>query len=156
MNLTVEKAKEIYPVVPDSFKRELEKEFGVEMFMPDNLDELTDYEAALELAKMPDAKKITDIPESLHDYFLKEYKCIVLCKAANQCEKMDIYNSDIRRNYPYFATCGSPSGFRFVGSGYDYSGALAGSGSRLSVKSEKAGKHLGEKFTKEFREMLEA
>ncbi|MDH6355445.1 hypothetical protein M2132_001788 [Dysgonomonas sp. PH5-45] len=160
MNLTEEKAKEIYSVVPESFKKELEEVFGKETFFPDELDKLSSYEVALELANRPDAKTINEIPEDLHNYILKEYKCIVLNEAANTLlggqKQMDIYNQNIKRYLPYFLTNGSPSGFRFLDSYCDYSNANAGSGSRLSAISAKAAKHLGTLFTKEFREMLEA
>ncbi len=156
MEITEEKAREIYPNVSESFKRELEEHFGKETFMPNELDKLLSYEAALELAKRPDAKAISEIPEDLHDHLLKYYKCIVLSEAANGGKRMDIYNSKVNRHFPYFEANGSPSGFRFYGSLCVNSSADAGSGSRLSVISEKAARHLGTKFTKEFREYLES
>jgi len=156
MEITEEKAREIYPNMPESFKRELEEYFGKETFISSKLVKLLEYKNALEMTGNPDAKTLTDIPEKYHDYFLKEYKCIVLCEAANGGERMDIYNQNVKRYFPYFLTNGSPGAFAFSDSLYDDSHAIAGSGSRLSVINEKAARHLGKMFTKEFREMLEA
>lgn len=81
-------------------------------------------------------------------------KMVVIVEALNEGWKPDVCNSDVERWYPWFKTNGSPSSFAFGGSFFDHEFAVAGSGSRLALKSEKLAKYCGKQFIELWKEML--
>lgn len=105
---------------------------------------------------LPDIPEFTELPERLRNHFQKYYRCVVMTEAYNEGEKMDIYNEDEYRHYPYFATNGGPSAFAFRNSFFVNSFANAGSGSRLSLKSKKLANIVGTKHADIYREYLES
>ena len=82
------------------------------------------------------------------------YKCLVVTEAFNEGERIDIYNEDKRRHYPYFLNNGSASAFGLYDADFGSAGSAAGSGSRLSVLKSDNAKIIGERFKNEFRDML--
>lgn len=156
LQISDKNARELYKTASDEFKQVLEDTFGKDFFAEKVTDRVKTYEDALRETMRPDAKTINEIPEDLHDHFLKVYKCIILCEAMNAGKRMDIYDSNVYRYYPWFETKGSPSAFAFNGTYCVCTYAYAGSGSRLSVMSREAAKHIGENFVKEFRDMLDS
>ena len=81
-------------------------------------------------------------------------KMVVIVEALNEGWKPDVCNSDVERWYPWFKPNGSPSSFAFGASLYDYECALAGSGSRLALKSEELASYCGKQFVELWKEML--
>ncbi len=139
-----------------SFKSVLEAEFGKEFFNRDVTERIDTWEDMLAETGRPDIPAFADLPEDLRDHFQKYYRCIVMTEAYNEGEKMDIYDKDTPRHYPYFLTKGSPAAFAFCGSGCGNTVAHAGSGSRLSLKSNKLSKLVGTKHIDFYREYLES
>lgn len=134
----------------------LEAEFGKEFFNRDITERINGWEDMLAETGLPDIPAFTELPERLRNHFQKYYRMVVMTEAYNEGEKMDIYNEDEYRYYPYFATNGGPSAFAFERSDFDYSLAAAGSGSRLSFKSEKLANIVGTKHADIYREYLES
>lgn len=140
----------------DTMKSALENTFGKEFFQQDITERINDWKDMLSETGRPDVPIFSDLPEDLRDHFQKYYRYIVMVEAYNEGRKMDIYDGDEYRYYPYFRTNGSPAAFAFCRSGFDGSCAHAGSGSRLALKSEKLSKLVGERHTDICREMLES
>lgn len=134
----------------------LEAEFGKEFFNRDITERINEWEDMLAETGLPDIPEFTELPERLRNHFKKYYRCVVMTEAYNEGEKMDIYNEDEYRHYPYFVTNGGPSAFAFRSSCYDSTAADAGSGSRLSLKSEKLANIVGRKHADIYREYLES
>lgn len=134
----------------------LEAEFGKEFFNRDITERINGWEDMLAETGLPDIPEFTELPERLRNHFKKYYRCVVMTEAYNEGEKMDIYNKDEYRHYPYFATNSGPSAFAFLNSSYDLAYAYAGSGSRLSFKSEKLANIAGTKHADIYREYLES
>ncbi|WP_139262121.1 hypothetical protein [Dysgonomonas macrotermitis] len=146
----------MYKTSNDEWKGILERHYGKKFFSQDVNDRIDGWEDMMAETGRPDVPEFVDLPEDLRDHFQKYYRVIVMNEAYNQGEKMDIYNTNIYRHFPWFRTNGSASGFAFGGAFYDYSLASAGSGSRLALKSEKSVKVIGTKHIDIMREYLES
>jgi hypothetical protein len=140
---------------PDG-KKLLENLFGKEFFSRDVTERIHSWEDILEETGRPDVPVFNDVPEDLRPFFRGVYKNVVMVEAYNEGERMNIYNEDKYRHYPYFRCNGSPSAFAFYFSHFDHAAADAGSGSRLSFKNEKLSNYAGRKHLDIFREMLES
>ena len=81
-------------------------------------------------------------------------KMVVIVEALNEGWQPDVCDSNVRRWYPWFKTNGSPSSFAFVVSGCDDEGAVAGSGSRLALKSEELADYCGIQFLELWKEII--
>lgn len=149
-------ARRLYKDSTPEFKAMLEEIFGKEFFSRPVTERIDGWEDMLSETGRPDIPVFVDVPEDLRPFFRGVYKNVIMVEAYNEGERMDIYDEDKPRHYPYFETNGSPSSFAFYGSNYGRSYAGAGSGSRLSFKDSKLSTHAGKKHTDIFREMLES
>lgn len=156
LQISEEKAKELYTGASKEFKVLLEETFGKKLFLGDVKDRIDSWEDMMREANRPDVPEFHELPEDMRDHFKKYYKAVVMTEAYNEGKKMDIYNKNKYRHYPYFETNGSPSGFRFYYSICGASCAIAGSGSRLSFEDENISNHAGIKHTDIYRDMLES
>ncbi|WP_419033057.1 hypothetical protein [Dysgonomonas gadei] len=98
----------------DEVKSALETVLGKEFFSKDITERIDGWEDMMAETGRPDVPQFVDLPEDLRDHFQKYYRVVIMNEAYNEGEKMDIYNSDIARHYPYFKTNGGPSGFAFL------------------------------------------
>jgi len=152
LQITAEQAKELYPTASEEFKKLLEETFGIKTF---NVNErINTWEDMLLETGRPDVPEFSDLPEDLRQYFKATYKLLVMTEAYNG-KRMDIYDENKNRYYPWFKTNGSSSGFRFHDSYCDISHAVAGSGSRLSFENPELAATAGKKHTEFYREFLE-
>ena len=89
-------------------------------------------------------------PENLRKHRKASYDAIVLVEAARKIERengsgeIDWDNFNQRKYIPWFVM--PPSAFRFYAWLYVFTGATAGSGSRLHVLTEEAAAYLGKTF----------
>lgn len=86
----------------------------------------------------------SNVPEDLRDYFENQYNAVVVTEALNEGYKPNWDNSRELKWRPWFAM--SPSSFRFYAASYDYSIAIAGSGSRLCSPSEEIAGYSAQQF----------
>ena len=147
-------ARRLYKTASAEFKQVLEDTFGKEFFTGSVLDRVNTYEDALAATGQPDVTNFGDVPTKYVPFFRAMWRNVMIVEALNDGEQMDIYDSDKRRYYPYFACNNGPSGFAFYDSYFGSSDADAGSGSRLSLKDLDRAVHYGKKFTGEIRDML--
>lgn len=140
----------------DEVKSALETVLGKDFFSQDITERIDGWEDMLSETGLPDIPEFTELPERLRDHFRKYYRLIVMTEAYNEGEKVNIYDKDKPRHYPYFLTKNSPAAFAFYLSRYDNAYADAGSGSRLSLKNAKLAKVAGTKHIDFYREYLES
>ncbi len=68
--------------------------------------------------------------------------------------KADYTDDDQAKYYPYFRYDSASSSFRFIGSDYDCSVAVAGSCVRLSLETREQSDYVGKTFINEFNALL--
>lgn len=156
LQITEANARRLYKDATPEFKATLEDTFGKEFFSRPVTERIDGWEDMLSETGRPYVPDFVDVPEDLRPFFKAVYKNVIMAEAYNEGEKMDIYDSDKWRHYPYFRTNGSPSAFAFGDADCDNGLADAGSGSRLSFKSSELAEHAGKKHKDIFREMLES
>jgi len=147
-------ARQLYNGNPSALKSALEETFGKEFFQKPVEERINSFEDVLSETGRPSVPDFSCVPEDLRDFFKATYKCVVIAEAFNEGERIDIYNSDKYRHYPYFLNNGSASAFGLCHSAYVCTYSGAGSGSRLSLLKSENAKIVGEKFKNEFRDML--
>lgn len=107
-------------------------------------EKIKTYEDALKETGRPDVPDMSAFPEDMRKHFTALYKMVVIVEALNEGWKPDWNNTNERKCFPWFWM--SPSSFGFCGSLYDDGDALAGSGSRLKLKSYELADYCGKQF----------
>lgn len=119
------------------------------------MKEIKSLEEALEVTGRPSVPEFTEAPEDMREYFQNQYKAIVIAEAINDGWKADWTNNKQPKWFPIFvANGGSPSGFAFGCSRYDYSYASAGDASRLCFETEASADYAGKHFTEIFANII--
>ena len=144
LQLSEQKARELYRSGSKELKTVLEESFGEDFFSQDVTERVKTYlDACHELGREPlDEKKLLELGLTEHD--IAYQKLAIVTEALNEGWKADWDNSDENKYYPYFIM--SPSSFAFSGSNCACAYAVAGSGSRLCLKSEKLSNYCGKQF----------
>lgn len=146
LQISEKKAMELYKNGSDELKTVLEESFGKEFFQRKITDRIKTYEdACAELGIYSlDEAKLMDFGLTKHDIAYQKLATVV--KALNEDWTPDVCDSSVYRWYPWFKTNGSPSSFAFDVSYYAAASALAGSGSRLCLKSNELSDYCGKQF----------
>lgn len=154
LQLSDKKARELYDTGSSELKTILEESFPEGFFSMDITDRIKSYEDACEyLGVEPiDEDKLMNLGLTTHDIAYQKICAIV--KALNEGWVPDVCDSSVYRYYPYFRTNGSPSAFAFYYSTYASSNAIAGSGSRLALKSEKLSNYCGTQFIELWKQFI--
>lgn len=144
LQLSEQKARELYRSGSKELKTVLEESFGKDFFSQDVTERVKTYlDACHELGRKPlDEKKLLELGLTKHD--IAYQKLAIVTEALNEGWKADWDNSDENKYYPYFIM--SPSSFAFCGSGYGSACAAAGSGSRLCYKTRKLAEYSAKQF----------
>src|ERR1035437_6820306 len=95
------KARSMYKTASDEFKQLLEDTFSKEFFKTQVEDRVFTVEDAINETGRPSVPDFDCVPADLRNFFKSVYKCVVVTEAFNEGEKIDIYNSDKYRHYPY-------------------------------------------------------
>ena len=146
LQLSEQKARELYRSGSKELKTVLEESFGKDFFSQDVTERVKTYlDACHELGREPlDEKKLLELGLTEHD--IAYQKLTLIIEALNEGWKDDVCDANVRRWYPWFEPNGSPSSFAFGGSYCALADATAGSGSRLCLKSEKLSNYCGKQF----------
>lgn len=146
LQISEQKARELYKSGSSELKSILEESFGKDFFSQKITDRVKTYEdACRELSINPlDKKKLIGFGFTKHDIAYK--KLVTIIKALNEGWVPDVCDSSVYRWYPWFKTNGSPSSFAFCVSYYGDAIADAGSGSRLCLKSKELSEYCGKQF----------
>lgn len=146
LQISEQKARELYKSGSSELKSILEESFGKDFFSQKITDRVKTYEdACRELSMNPlDKNKLIGFGFTKHD--IAYQKLVTIIKALNEGWVPDVCDSSVYRWYPWFKTNGSPSSFAFCDSDYDFTIAGAGSGSRLCLKSKELSEYCGKQF----------
>ena len=148
MELTLQKAKKIYPVSPDWFQKELAEEFGEKSFITDWRD-IETYEDAVDMRPVDEDNIIypTDRP-----HIVAFKKLCHITKVVNGKWTADYANINQRKWEQVFLSSGSGFDFSFSGSYYD--GRISCVGSRLCCETEEKSDFIGKTFLPLFKLLI--
>ena len=154
LQISEQQARKMYSTASKELKEILEASCSKEVLSGSIMDRIKTYEdACKELGREPyDEKQLEKLGLTKND--IAYQKIVVIVEALNEGWKPDVCDSNVERWYPWFKPLGSPSSFAFDDSNCDYGYALAGSGSRLALKSEQLADYCGKKFLELWKEML--
>lgn len=146
LQISEQKARELYKSGSSELKSILEESFGKDFFSQKITDRVKTYEdACRELSMNPlDKNKLIGFGFTKHD--IAYQKLVTIIKALNEGWVPDVCDSSVYRWYPWFKTNGSPSSFAFGGSFCVLASAGAGSRSRLCLKSKELSEYCGKQF----------
>ena len=108
------------------------------------IEKIKTFEDAMNATGRKEMPDFSSFPEDMRKHFEALFKMVVIVEALNEGWKPDWDNYSEAKYYPWFEMF--PSSFAFCDSDCDYVLALAGSGSRLALKSEQLANYCGEQF----------
>ena len=108
------------------------------------IEKIKTFEDAMEATGRKEMPDFSSFPEDMRKHFEALFKMVVIVEALNEGWKPDWDNYCEYKYYPRFDM--SPSSFAFGDSDCDNVFAIAGSGSRLKVKSRELANYCGEQF----------
>ena len=146
LQISEQKARELYKSGSSELKSILEESFGKDFFSQKITDRVKTYEDAChELSTSPlDENKLMELGLTKHDIAYQKLTTII--KALNEGWVPDVCDDRVYRWYPWFNTNGSPSSFAVDGSSCADALADAGSGSRLCLKNKELSEYCGKQF----------
>lgn len=146
LQLSEQKARELYRSGSKELKTVLEESFGKDFFSQDVTERVKTYlDACHELGRGPlNEEKLLELGLTEHD--IAYQKLAIVTEALNGGQKLNVCDANVERWYPWFKLNGSPSSFAFGDSYCDDADACAGSGSRLCLKSEELSNYCGKQF----------
>ena len=146
LQLSEQKARELYRSGSKELKTVLEESFGKDFFSQDVTERVKTYlDACHELGREPlDEKKLLELGLTEHD--IDYQKLTLIIEALNEGWKADVCDANVRRWYPWFEPNGSPSSFAFCGSACANAYANAGCGSRLCYKTCELAEYSAKQF----------
>lgn len=146
LQISEQKARELYKSGSSELKSILEESFGKDFFSQKITDRVKTYEdACRELSMNPlDKNKLIGFGFTKHD--IAYQKLVTIVKALNEGWVPDVCDYRVYRWYPWFKTNGSPSSFAFDVSYCGAANAVAGCGSRLCLKSKELSEYCGKQF----------
>lgn len=146
LQLSEQKARELYRSGSKELKTVLEESFGKGFFSQDVTERVKTYlDACHELGREPlDEEKLLELGLTEHD--IAYQKLAIVTEALNEGQKLNVCDANVKRWYPWFKPNGSPSSFAFFGSSYDISSEPAGSGFRLCYKTRKLAEYSALQF----------
>lgn len=154
LQISENKARELYRTGSTDFKTILEDSFGKEFFSTKITDRIKSYEdACRELGLEPIKEaEFEEMGLALDDIAYQKMKVVI--RALNEGWFPDMFNSNIRRWYPWFRCNSSASSFAFFYSRYVDTNAAAGSGSHLCLKSEELADYCGKQFLDLWKQII--
>lgn len=146
LQLSEQKARELYRSGSKELKTVLEEFFGKDFFSQDVTERVKTYlDACHELGREPlDEKKLLELGLTEHD--IAYQKLLLIIEALNEGWKADVCDANVRRWYPWFEPNGSPSSVAFDGSICVDAAAGAGCGSRLCYKTRELAAYSAKQF----------
>lgn len=146
LQISEQKARELYKSGSSELKSILEEYFGKDFFSQKITDRVKTYEDAChELSTSPlDENKLMELGLTKHDIAYQKLTTII--KALNEGWVPDVCDDRVYRWYPWFNTNGSPSSFAFNDSHCVNAYACAGSGSRLKFRTHELAEYAAKQF----------
>ena len=146
LQLSEQKARELYRSGSKELKTVLEESFGEDFFSQDVTERVKTYpDACHGLGREPpDEKKLLESGLTEHDIACQ--KLAIVTEALNGGQKLNVCDADVKRRYPWFKPNGSPSSFASDDSRCGVACANAGSGSRLCYKTRGPAEYSAKKI----------
>lgn len=139
LQITVEKARQLYPKASDEFKALLEENFSKKDLIGKVTDRIKTYEdACVELGKEPIERHIFD-------------ELAIITAALNEGWEPNWDDSNEKKWAPWFRMS---SGFAFYDTYYSCSLAYAGRASRLCFKSDELARYAGKQFLDRYEKLM--
>lgn len=154
LQISEQKARELYKSGSQELKTILEESCGKDFFSQKITDRIKTYEDACEELGINPINEVKLMELGLTKHDIAYQKLTTIIKALNEGWEPDVCNSNACRWYPWFRPNGSPSSFAFYYSLCEYSGADAGGGSRLCLKSEELSNYCGKQFLALWKEHI--
>lgn len=154
LQISEQKARELYKSGSGELRSILEESFGKDFFSQKITDRVKTYEdACRELSMNPlDENKLMKLGLTKHD--IAYQKLVTIAKSLNEGWVPNVCDNSVYRWYPWFVTNGSPSSFAFDDSRYDFAHARAGSGSRLCFKNKELSEYCGKQFIELWKQFI--
>jgi hypothetical protein len=149
MEMTLEKAKAIYPTSPTWFQKELTAEFGAKSFEKRSFKDIKTFEDACEELGIDDPESLFTENDTPDEIAYKKLK--VVAKAINQGWVPDWDNKSQQKWWPWFNLS---SGFGFSCSDYFCDCAGTTVGSRLCFESEAKSNYAATQFIDIYKQFL--
>lgn len=108
------------------------------------IEKIKTFEDAMNATGRKEMPDFSSFPEDMRKHFEALFKMVVIVEALNEGWKPDWDNYSEAKYYPWFEM--SPSSFAFGDSRCVHVIAVAGSGSRLKLKSRELAEYCGEQF----------
>lgn len=154
LQISEQKARELYKSGSGELRSILEESFGKDFFSQKITDRVKTYEdACRELSMNPlDENKLMKLGLTKHD--IAYQKLVTIAKSLNEGWVPNVCDNSVYRWYPWFVTNGSPSSFAFYASAYVLAYANAGSGSRLCFKNKELSEYCGKQFIELWKQFI--
>lgn len=154
LQISEQKARELYKSGSGELRFILEESFGKDFFSQKITDRVKTYEdACRELSMNPlDENKLMKLGLTKHD--IAYQKLVTIAKSLNEGWVPDVCDNSVYRWYPLFVTNGSPSSFAFCASIFVNAIARAGSGSRLCFKNKELSEYCGKQFIELWKQFI--
>lgn len=154
LQISEQKARELYKSGSGELRSILEESFGKDFFSQKITDRVKTYEdACRELSMNPlDENKLMKLGLTKHD--IAYQKLVTIAKSLNEGWVPNVCDNSVYRWYPWFVTNGSPSSFAFDGSDCGIAFADAGSGSRLCFKNKELSEYCGKQFIELWKQFI--
>lgn len=154
LQISEQKARELYKSGSGELRSILEESFGKDFFSQKITDRVKTYEdACRELSMNPlDENKLMKLGLTKHD--IAYQKLVTIAKSLNEGWVPNVCDNSVYRWYPWFVTNGSPSSFAFRDSVYGDARASAGSGSRLCFKNKELSEYCGKQFIELWKQFI--
>lgn len=154
LQISEQKARELYKSGSGELRSILEESFGKDFFSQKITDRVKTYEdACRELSMNPlDENKLMKLGLTKHD--IAYQKLVTIAKSLNEGWVPNVCDNSVYRWYPWFVTNGSPSSFAFRDSYYAYATARAGCGSRLCFKNKELSEYCGKQFIELWKQFI--
>lgn len=154
LQISEQKARELYKSGSGELRSILEESFGKDFFSQKITDRVKTYEdACRELSMNPlDENKLMKLGLTKHD--IAYQKLVTIAKSLNEGWVPNVCDNSVYRWYPWFVTNGSPSSFAVYDSFCAYANASAGSGSRLCFKNKELSEYCGKQFIELWKQFI--
>jgi hypothetical protein len=153
LKIKKETARKIYAAAPSALQEILIETFGEECFRKKEFTDLKTFDDLCQACGTTEKEfedKWKNIPVDSQTVSFQRMK--ILSDAINQGWKLDHFNIDQYKWFPYFKV--SSSGFGFSLSRYCFDFTHSGVGSRLCFETEEKSNHAGRQFTKLFQDFI--
>lgn len=148
-------ARKLYQTATPEFKQTLEDTFGKDFFTSITLiEDCYSYEDCCKLLGKEPMDEQALRAAGATEFGIATMRQETIVEAINGGVKINLFDTGQKKWQPWYHIDQSSSGFAFCGSFYDFSYAVAGFASRLSLADEKRADFYGKRFCEEIQKFM--